>query len=224
MKRFLQSFAYLLAVHVTGLVLLTMFRVLFWIDVRPQVPAELREDATLTLTAFVRGLWFDNVIACYVLILPLTVLCIAALCDYYGKWLFRFIQTFFTVFYGILFLSAAANIPYFLYFTKVLNSSIFNWFEYGTTTASMVLGESSYYVYLFYFAAALFLFWFLTSRYLKLLRRHLSEAHIPWGQRGGILLVSACLIGLCLFGIRGRMGYNPIKVSAAYFCLNPVLN
>lgn len=35
MKRFLQSFAYLLAVHVTGLVLLTMFRVLFWIDVRP---------------------------------------------------------------------------------------------------------------------------------------------------------------------------------------------
>lgn len=56
MKRFLQSFAYLLAVHVTGLVLLTMFRVLFWIDVRPQVPAELREDATLTLTAFVRGL------------------------------------------------------------------------------------------------------------------------------------------------------------------------
>lgn len=142
MKRFLQSFAYLLAVHVTGLVLLTMFRVLFWIDVRPQVPAELREDARLTLTAFVRGLWFDNVIACYVLILPLTVLCIAALCDYYGKWLFRFIQTFFTVFYGILFLSAAANIPYFLYFTKVLNSSIFNWFEYGTTTASMVLGET----------------------------------------------------------------------------------
>lgn len=224
MKRFLQSIAYLLAVHVTGLVLLTVFRVLFWVAVRPQIPDDVRGDWALQLTAFVRGLWFDNVIACYVLILPLAVVCIAALFDYYGRGLFRFINYYFVVLYCVVFLSAAANIPYFLYFTKVLNSSIFNWFEYGTTTASMVVGESSYYIYIFYFLAAIFLFGFLLRRYMKVLRRRLSEAHIPWAQRGGILLVGACLIGLCLFGIRGRVGYNPIKVSAAYYCLNPVLN
>lgn len=32
------------------------------------------------------------------------------------------------------------------------------------------------------------------------------------------------MIGLCVFGIRGRTGYNPIKVSAAYFCQDAFLN
>ena len=39
-----------------------------------------------------------------------------------------------------------------------------------------------------------------------------------------MVLVGACLIGLCIFGIRGRTGYNPIKVSAAYFCQDAFLN
>ena len=85
MKRFFQSFAYLLSVHVTGLLFLTLFRLLFWMDVRSQVPDELRNDASMVLTAFVRGVWFDNVIACYVLIVPLAVCGIAALFGYYGN-------------------------------------------------------------------------------------------------------------------------------------------
>lgn len=224
MKRFFQSFAYLLSVHVTALVILTLFRVLFWVAVRSQVPDELRADASVRFQAFLHGLWFDNVIACYVLVLPLVVLCISALVDYYGKGLFRFINYYMVVMYSIVFMLAAANIPYFLYFTKVINSSIFNWFEYGTTTASMVTGERSYDRYILYFVVAMFIFGFLMRRYMKILRRYLSESHISWRQRGGILVVGVCLVALCLFGIRGRMGYNPIKVSAAYFCLNPVLN
>ena len=30
--------------------------------------------------------------------------------------------------------------------------------------------------------------------------------------------------GACFLGIRGRLGYNPIKVSAAYFCDNAAMN
>lgn len=37
-------------------------------------------------------------------------------------------------------------------------------------------------------------------------------------------LISAVMIGSCLFGIRGRMGYNPIKVSQAYYCEDSFLN
>lgn len=36
-------------------------------------------------------------------------------------------------------------------------------------------------------------------------------------------MLGSVLIGLCLFGIRGRMGYNPIKVSA-YYCHDAFLN
>ena len=165
----------------------------------------------MQLTAFVRGLWFDNVIACYVLIVPLAVLCVSALFNYYGKKLFRFIVYYFGVLYGIVFLTAAANIPYFAYFTKLLNSSIFNWFEYGATTTSMVTGESSYYLYIACFLIAVVLFGYLIHLYHNRLRRALESDRTPegWKERGIQLVISACLIGLCLFGIRGRMGYNP---------------
>lgn len=224
MKRFLQSFAYLLSVHVTVLVILTLFRLMFWLSVREQIPADVRGDALLTLTAFVRGVWFDNVIACYALIVPLAALCISALLGYYGKVLFRCINGWLIVLYALIFLASAANIPYFFYFTKVINSSIFNWFEYGGTTTSLVMGEKSYYIYIAAFVVSVALMAWLMHVYQRLLFRSLKPQPYTWLQRGGILLLSACLIGLCLFGIRGRRGYNPIKVSAAYFCLNPILN
>lgn len=41
---------------------------------------------------------------------------------------------------------------------------------------------------------------------------------------GTQFICSVFLIGLCVFGIRGRTGYNPIKVSAAYYCNDPFLN
>lgn len=41
---------------------------------------------------------------------------------------------------------------------------------------------------------------------------------------GARFLISLALIGACLFGIRGRMGYNPIKVSQAYYCEDSFLN
>ena len=45
-----------------------------------------------------------------------------------------------------------------------------------------------------------------------------------WLDRIYIFLTAGICIGLCLFGIRGRTGYNPIKVSAAYYCTDPFLN
>ncbi len=224
MKRFFQSFAYLLAIHVTALMFLGVFRFLLWQTVKVQVPEDFRADMMSLLTAFVRGVWFDNVIACYLFILPLTAVCVSALFNYYGKVLFRAIGIWFICFYSLVFLASAANIPYFQYFTRNINSSIFNWFDYGATTASMVLGEASYYIYIACFLVSMVFFGWLVCRYTRILLRKLRPVPVNWRQRGGIFVVSACLIGLCLFGIRGRMGYNPIKVSAAYFCLNPVLN
>lgn len=59
--------------------------------------------------------------------------------------------------YGLLgsiaFMASAANIPYFAYFFKNINSSIFEWFGYAGTTAGMVTGEKSYFLYI-----AMFLF------------------------------------------------------------------
>ena len=80
------------------------------------------------MLAFVHGVWFDNVIGCYILLLPLAIAVVCGVCNYYGKALFRFFTIFFSVFYGLVYLISASDIPYFAYFFKHINSSIFEWF------------------------------------------------------------------------------------------------
>ena len=229
MKKFLKSIGYLCTIHLTALAFMTLFRVLFLFAVNDQLTDDVRGDLGSYLTAFVRGVWFDNVIGCYILILPLVAVTIAGIARYYGKPLFRGIAIFFGFFYSLVFMATAGNIPYFAYFTKILNSSIWNWAEHGGTTLGMMFGEASYYLYIFYFIAFTAAFAFLLRKYNQRWLKLLNETEEPvqwfhWKNLGYKLAVALPLIGLCLFGIRGRRGYNPIKVSAAYFCNNPILN
>lgn len=168
-KRFLLSVGCLLSIHFTALFFLTLFRLVFFFSANYDFPDQEHVGFMSIWPAFIRGVWFDNVIACYILLIPLVAVSISALFNYYGKILWNVTCIFFSLFYGIVLLVTAANIPYFQYFFKIINSSVFNWFGYMNTTAGIC-------------------------------------------------------IGLCLFGIRGRTGYNPIKVSAAYYCTDPFLN
>ena len=77
---------------------------------------------------------------CYILLLPLAVFWIAGWFGYTARWLYRSSAFFFIFFYSLCFIISAANIPYFAYFFKPINSSIFNWFGYMDTTAGMVFG------------------------------------------------------------------------------------
>lgn len=85
MKRFILSVLYLLSLHVSGLVLLTLFRLITFIENYHSIIPEFRHDGWLQSIAFVRGIWFDNVVGCYILLLPLVVVCVASLFQYYGK-------------------------------------------------------------------------------------------------------------------------------------------
>lgn len=223
MKRFLNLIVYILTVHVFALLLTGIFRGVLYIWFCRQLPES--DFSGFLIPAFVRGLWFDNVIGCYILLLPLVVGILAALFDYYGKILFRFLTVFFSFFYTLVFLISAADIPYFGYFFKHINSSIFEWFEYAGTTAGMVLGEKSYYVAIAFFLLSLAVFIYFQLRLSRVfrLRCNLPETY-SWRSGLSVALSGCVLLGLCLFGIRGRTGYNPIKVSAAYFCGNAFMN
>ena len=227
MKNYLKLLLYLLGVHATALAIQTAFRLVLLLEVSDQLTPDVSGDLLLTLTAFVRGLWFDNVIGCYFLLLPLVVATVGAATGYLRRPLIASMGTFFGVMYCLVFMATAANIPYFEYFTKPLNSSIWNWAEYGTTTLGMMFGEASYYLYISLFFLATVGFCLLLRLYGKKLLASLQKPQprrTVWKERTGILLLSLPLIGLCIFGIRGRTGYNPIRVSAAYFCNSPVLN
>lgn len=216
-----QNIKYLLNIHVTALLIFSLFRLVLFISTDYELAEPIQHDWLLKGEAFLRGLWFDNVIVCYLLILPLVVLWIASLFHYTARWLYFFTGGWFIVLYAIAFGITAANIPYFAYFFKIINSSIYNWFGYAGTTTGMIFGESSY-----YFPIALGISsivgwgWFV----VRCTKRTLHSIQVSKRSFLKDLLLGAICVGLCLFGIRGRMGYNPIKVSQAYYCEDPFLN
>ena len=228
MKRFLHSLLFLISLHICGLVGLSFFRLMLFISGHYLISHELSNNYGLQSIAFIRGLWFDNVIACYISLLPLIVIIISFLCGYKKNYLFKFITIYIQILFGITFAISAANIPYFEYFFKNINSSIFNWFEYGSTTLKMLFEESSYYFSIGLFICILIFFVWSTKKIRNIFIQkndELSDTDTNcWQKKIIICLLGGCLISLCIFGIRGRRGYNPIKISAAFYCEDPFLN
>jgi phosphoglycerol transferase MdoB-like AlkP superfamily enzyme len=226
LQRAKHAFVYLLYIHIAALLVFFVFRWVLFVSMDYTFPEHIQNDWGLQAIAFVKGLWFDNVIACYILILPLVVLWITSLFNYTAKWIYLFTGGWFIGFYSLAFIISVSNIPYFEYFFKTINSSIYNWFGYAGTTTGMIFGETSYYFPIFLGITAIVL-WGIGIHLLskRTYERCLQSAKsISIKERGIILLAGAALVGLCLFGIRGRMGYNPIKVSQAYYCEDPFLN
>ena len=219
MRNFLANVRYLAIIFALALAVHGILRWLLYVT----LPYEFAADVTLAtkITAFVRGVWFDSVICSYVTVLPLTVFCVMSIVGLGQRWMFVFARVWFGFFLGLSFFISAANIPYFCYFFQNINSSIFLWFGYAGTTAGMVVGESSYWAPLAYALAAIALLVWVLVR--------LPRPQSGWHRQGlverlGVTLASVVLIGLCFLGIRGRLGYNPIKVSQAYYCNDPFLN
>ena len=69
MKRFLNLIVYILTIHVSALLIAGLFRLVLFISSYHQLTSEALSDKTLPMLAFVHGVWFDNVIGCYILLL-----------------------------------------------------------------------------------------------------------------------------------------------------------
>lgn len=223
MKRFLKTFVWLLGIHMSALVVFSIFRLVEFIALHGLIT----HTDTSILPAFIRGLWFDNVIACYIMALPMLVVLIAATLRLSHKYLVKGVSLWFAIVYAIAFIPSAANTPYFAYFFKNINSSIFGWFGYTATTAGMLFEEKSYWLYIIIYVilTVAFIWWIFKwgKIYTKSLSKLPKDSTTPlaWIIRGAF---TVSLIGLCIFGIRGRRGYNPIKISEAYYCDDSFLN
>lgn len=222
-RNFIITAAWIAQLHALGLAALSLFRTAQYIALHDMAG----DTGASVLTAFVKGLWFDNVTMCYVSVLPLFTALMAASFDRTSAALHRAVTWWYGIMCAIVFMASAANIPYFEYFFRNINSSIFEWFGYAGTTAGMVTGEASYIIYMLLYAALTAAF-----AYAATLARRRCDRLTGGGKadRMGMKLVAArlmatlALTGLCVFGIRGRTGYNPIKVSQAYYCNDPFLN
>lgn len=212
---------FLLKVHLLGLLVLTSLRLGLFVINHSFLSPEASGDFFLQLTAFIRGLWFDNVIGCYILIVPLAACLFGFLFGYLGRWIVKPVKIWLQILWSLAIFISIADIPYFQYFFKHINSSIWNWAEYGTTTLGMLFGEPSYYPAIAAVIIIVIVFVLLVNRMAKACE---GELEITRTQKVKGAVIGLVLIGLCIFGIRGRTGYNPIKVSAAYYCEDAFLN
>lgn len=222
MKKIKTCISYVISVHILALIFMTLQRLVL-LTTNLQHIADVDSKLSWISSALLRGIWFDNVIACYISILPLVALSIVGLCNITKKAVLNGFNIYYIVVYTLVFAIGIADIPYFNYFFKHLNSSIFNWNEEGGTTAGMILEEASYYIYMVLFVIAIISFGYLVFMISKKLLRK-EQQNLKSKQY--LIYVPTCLIliTLCIFGIRGRFGYNPIKTSQAYFCDNSFLN
>ena len=224
-RRFAVTAGFILCGHALGLAFLSLFRLLQYAALRGMAAPT---DCSVW-PAFMRGLWLDNVFASAVVALPAMVLLVAACFGAYQRVLRKAFVWWMSVFYAIMFALSAANIPYFHYFFKTINSGIFAWFGYAGTTAGMVAGERSYLIYIVAFAIAVIVF----VRLLILLRRKadtlIAQAASCRRSHTAVAMESVATLlfaGLIVLGIRGHAQTDmaPVKVSQAYYCTDPFLN
>ncbi|WP_299269826.1 LTA synthase family protein [uncultured Prevotella sp.] len=243
-KRFFLSAAWVLSLHVLTLVFLSLFRLVEYVALGSMVS----DTSASVVPAFVRGVWFDNVIACYISVVPLALTLLPATMSLTFRRMRKATVWWYGVLGSVAFMASAANIPYFAYFFKNINSSIFEWFGYAGTTAGMVTGEKSYFLYIVMFFVCTALYVYIMVRLRRWFDRRIAQSgekneglatfintfnkaartQQSWlrvaSTHAMYFFLSAITICLCVFGIRGRTGYNPIKISQAYYCDDAFLN
>ena len=157
MKRFTKAIVYILSIHVLAILALSLFRLIEYFSLHRMI-TDNRADRFI---AFVNGLWFDNVVTSYISVLPLAVILFSACFNYYRKWMLKAVMIWYSFWFAIVFMPSAANTPYFAYFFKNINSSIFEWFGYASTTSGMLFQESSYWLYIASYFIIIFIFVYL---------------------------------------------------------------
>ena len=100
LNKFKYSISYLLAVHAGALLVFSVLRYLLFAHINYDFVPEAADSWQIKAKAFLIGLWFDNVIACYILALPLVVFWISSLLNWSSKWLFRAANIWFIAFSG----------------------------------------------------------------------------------------------------------------------------
>ena len=206
MRRLFCPFLYLLWVHLLALLFMSVFRAVFFCTAHAQLPPAAAWHWGSIGRAFLNGLWFDNVIACYLSALPLLAVGIASVGGWWRKGGYRACNVWFGVTYALVFMACAANVPYYAYFGKLLNASIWNWAEYGTQTLGMVFGEPAWYGYIaLYFVAvgAFVVLLFRLSRWAIRRETAVSRAQQKLPARVRLLAASATVVLLagCLLGM-----------------------
>lgn len=223
-NQFAGSLIYLLSVNALFLIFFSIFRIINIITNWPTI--SIIDDPALynyIFKAITKGIRFDNIVTSYVIIIPLIILPIAALFNYFNKKLIIAANIYFSLCAFVLLGLSMANIPYFEYFNQYIPLSALYWFEYSDQIIGMLTGEK---IYLYYFL--LFIFIFLVFIFSLIIIRRLITKHI--GQRVKVyknyyvyIPILLLFYLLCLWGTRGWLFTRKLREPDTIFCQHLII-
>ncbi|MDR0962899.1 MAG: LTA synthase family protein [Mediterranea sp.] len=226
MRKLLVAYRYILSVHVLALIILLAIRLILLIGNYSNVEDDADKLYDITW-AFLYGVWFDNVIACYISILPVVIVSFYALINRQHRISTSLIQVcgiYYCVMFALMFAVSVADIPYFGYFFKHIDCSVMNWKEEGTEAVSMIFRDLSYYLYFVVLILFVALFsWLVISWGRRLSGMRFAKPRLR--DYTVTIPLTALAITLCIVGMRGRLlGMKPLRTSLAFFSNNPFIN
>jgi phosphoglycerol transferase MdoB-like AlkP superfamily enzyme len=222
MKQLGATIRFLLSVHVAGVAVFTLFRLVLYADNAAQA-AGAEGKGYLLLQALQRGLMFDNVVACYIAAAPLALLGVCGLLGAAHRGAAAGCCVFFALAYGVSFAVAAADIPYFAYFNAHLDVASLRWLEFGNEARGMIFSIPQHYPYHALYLLSTVIFVFAVFAFGKKLVRS-SAGSVPVRQYPGYILATLMLWGVCFCGARSSFGKRSVRVDDAYFCSVPLFN
>ena len=225
MRKLFNGIKYLFSIYIIAILFLTLFRLILFACEYGDIAKDVSVQSGLIFKAFVMGIRFDTVIACYILILPVVLICIHSFLKTSSSALYKGIHIWCCTFFSICLLLSAANIPYFLQFYKPINASVLNWAGELSFVTGMLFQEKSFLVYIVLFIVVDILFCSLAG-YIKKRMLRLQEGVEPVKLYYGLTpFVCLLVCTVCFLGIRGRLARkSPIRIGTAYFCNNSFLN
>ncbi|MBR1765736.1 MAG: sulfatase-like hydrolase/transferase [Bacteroidales bacterium] len=212
---------YLACIYLAGMVFFTLFRLAE--TMAYCATTEGPDDfGGLYGIALWKGFRFDTAVSAYVLALPLLMMIAGEMARIKKRWYYAIAHYAAMALYTVCFFACAADIPYFCYFFTRLDNVALTWMDDFATSASMIVSEPMYMVYLIVFIAVA-VGWWLLGRvlYRRVLLAHLDEEPLGYGWS---ITIAVVLLGLGFLGMRGKLTKIPMRVSTAYFCNDPFLN
>lgn len=222
MKKISQAIRYVLSIHILALIILSLLRIVLLISCK-HLNSEIDNGIGYLLTALLKGVQFDNVIASAITALPILVVVVLALCNKMPKVLISIFNVYYIILYTLVFAISLIDIPYFKYYFNHIGVSALEWLRFGGDTLGMVTQENSYYLYFIIFIATVILFILFVS-YLKKRLFKKEGTDLKKSEYKVYIPLSVVLFGLCFLGIRGGVQRYPIRIGVAYFCNNSFYN
>ncbi|MFZ4542753.1 MAG: LTA synthase family protein [Saprospiraceae bacterium] len=175
-------------------------------------------DWVILVRAFLLGMWFDFIVACYMLFPPFAVLAYCYYLNLNNEKLFRLVRIYCSFIIVIVVFAIGVDIPYFNFFNSRLNVAVIPRIENLYFAVSFLLKEPQYYPFALVF---LFAVWGLNKviQSVWLLSKRMNSRLFSEHHRNFVFGSTALILVSMMF-----LRPSESSMRAAYFTNDPFVN